>query len=173
MWQTHRSGVALGDGIVANSGTIAGARYGVYFGRNSASAFVENAGLIEATGTAGTLEAVRLLAGSNVLQIDPGARFIGGAYANSKLGAGHDTIVLNTGSSAGTLNMTGGAQYTGFGQIDVFPAAAWELVTTQPVNFYDATINGLTGRDLIDIKGLAYSAGESILLNTSTDMLTL
>ena len=165
-------GVYLGTGIVANSGTIAGAEFGVYVGRNG-SAEVENAGLIEATGTQTYGRAVKLLGSSNELVLDPGARFIGGVYAHSNAGANYNGIVLNPGSLTGTLNMTGGARYTGFGQISVFPSASWVLETTQPVGFYGATISGLSSQDVIEIKGLSYSAGESVSLATSTDILTL
>jgi hypothetical protein len=165
-------GVYLGDGIVVNSGTIAGAEFGVYVGRYG-SAVVDNAGLIEATGNTRFVEAVRMLGGTNELMLDPGARFAGGVYASSQAGANNNSIVLNPGSVAGTLNMTGGARYTGFGEIDVFPAASWVLETTQNVDFYGATITGLTSEDLIKIQGLSYSAGESISLATSTDILTL
>ena len=147
---TDRFGVQLDTGgAVTNAvgGTITGGIDGVYV--SGASGQVTNAGTI----TGGT-DAVYLKGGGTLL-VDQSAVFDGNVAAN---GIGN-TLELAASASAGTLSGLGG-KYTGFQTVTIDTGAVWTVGGTQS-GFNGETIDGLTGRDSLDITDLAFVAGDT------------
>jgi hypothetical protein len=124
--QGSNSGILLqGAGVVSNLGSAAlinGSNYGVYGGHDDT---VTNAGTIEGHYTGG--DAVRFVAGTNRLIVDPGAVFIGQVTAG-----GTSTLELASAATAGTLSGLG-TQYAGFSAVAVDAGASWTLASANTV----------------------------------------
>jgi hypothetical protein len=163
------SSVTLGTGAVltnAATGTISGGTTapGVYA---TAAATVVNAGSI-----GGTPDAVKFAAGAtDLLVIDPGARFTGIVDGGNTIGATSvSTLELASGASSGTL--TGlGAKYIGFGNITVDVGASWTLRSDAIASGYRITDSGtLTNTGSLG-SPLTLGVG-AVLTNASGGMIT-
>ncbi len=217
---------AGGSVINAAGGTISGVKSGVYGSQYGTSVSVTNAGLIKASGSggigvqlgdggtltnsgtiSGTKDAVYFgggpgssaIAGSitNMLIIDPGAKFVGGVIGDSKT---NNVITLAAGTITGTINSSNYAHFTA---VNVAAGASWAFVGGSPAavtlgssatvafgthasaisitasagndvmtfasSLASGTITGLTSSDTIDFKGGFAASGNSIVAGATVN----
>ncbi|HEX4505310.1 MAG TPA: Hint domain-containing protein [Alphaproteobacteria bacterium] len=155
-------------GVVTNAAgaTITGNLYGVDL--RGANDTLENAGTIAATGTAGV--AVQMGgSATNLLIVDAGAVFDGTVVATNS--GATNTIELTSGASAGTLSGVG-SEYIGFQTITIDAGATWDVAGTV-AGFDGVTIQGFSSHDAIDLTDLAFDAGDTVTLDSGTDLLTI
>jgi hypothetical protein len=125
-------GVYVRDGAtLINAGTIAGGAGGL--------------GLYATPNTEGHA--------NGTLVVDPGAVF-DGIVSDAN---GTDVLVLASGSSTGTLSGIG-TSFTGFGQIDIAPGAAWLISGDSAALTSGVIINGFSSLDTITAPGLSFSS---------------
>ena len=108
---------------IVNAGTISGGGFGAIRFFGTASASVENGGVI--TETAGS--AIHFAGSNNVLTLDPGSSITGNV-----VGVGADTFQLGgTGTASFDVSTIGpAAQYQGFGTFNKIGASIWTLTGT-------------------------------------------
>ena len=135
---------------------------GIYGGAQSTT--IENAGTI-----GGAFQAVYFTGtAANRLIVDAGAVFDGAVVANS---SGTNTIELTSGAVAGTLSGLG-SEYQGFQTVTVDSGASWTVAGTVD-GFGSATIQGLTDADRLDLTDVTFSSGDTVNLDSGTDILTV
>jgi hypothetical protein len=130
----------LSGGTVINSGTISGGKYAVYFSDNRGEFYgIPN--------------------GYDLLEVDPGAVFIGNVTASGA----DNTLELGSAANAGSL--TGiGTQFQGFDTIALDLGSAWSLSGNIAGLASGQTITGFVAGDTIDIAGLTLASSETLSL---------
>ncbi len=167
---------------IANSGTIAGAEYGLLL---QAGGSIVNAGTIAGTGQAGTRitytydplghsstsyykpgTAVQNIAGALNLTADPGAVFNGAVIDLAANGA----LTLASGASAGALDI---GSFSGFSDIDFATNSAWTLEGGADQLTQGEIITGFTAGDTIVLDSFAaadsrYYGGFGLVLSNGS-----
>jgi hypothetical protein len=153
-----------GGAITNHAGaSIAGGDFGVFVGRTSENATIENAGIV----TGGT-DAVYLNAiGDNRLIVDAGAVFNGDVVA----AAGSNTLELTSHASVGTLSGLG-VKYTGFQTVTIDSGADWTIAGTM-AGIGATAIDGFNSQDRLDLTDLTFNADDTPTLDNATDTLTV
>jgi hypothetical protein len=161
---TAGAGISLAGGYVSNAagGSISSGYSGIVIGASPGT--VHNSGTIT-----GVTDSVYFKgAGANRLIVDAGAMFNGTARANA---AGTNTLELTSSATAGTLSGIG-SHYLGFQTVTIDSGAAWTISGTK-TGLTGVTIGAFNAHDTLDVTNLAFAAGESVTLNSATDVLTI
>ena len=140
----RNSGVILGGTVASNYSA------GIWIDSVTGGVTVQNSGLIE-SGQGASGNAIYVTSAALNLIVDPGASFVGSvsAYAGAT-----NSIELGSGASAGTI--TGlGSQFTNFKDIAIDTGATWTISGNATGLTNHEAITGLTGRDTIDLTGVA------------------
>ncbi len=158
-------GVILDGGavneVVTNGlgGTISGGKVGV-------SLTGANTTLVDSGQISGSLSSVQLYGTqSNTLVLDPDAKLVGGVRMSSV----YNTISLTAGSGdVGTIAGIGGP-FAFEGKIDIASGAAWKIGG----NLGDAILYGLNAADTLDDTAIAYAAGDRVVFDYYTHVLSV
>jgi hypothetical protein len=154
-------GAGAANEVVTNGlgGTISGGKVGV-------SLTGANTTLVDSGQISGSLSSVQLYGTqSNTLVLDPDAKLVGGVRMSSV----YNTVSLTAGSGGvGTIAGIGGP-FAFEGKIDISSGAAWKIGG----NLGDATLYGLNAADTLDDTAIAYAAGDRVVFDYYTHVLSV
>jgi hypothetical protein len=155
-------------GTVTNSGTITGATGGVFLGDSFNNTLINSGNIIGVSGPA-----VQFGAGSDLLEVLPGASFTGLVDG----GTGTNTLELAAGTGAGTL--TGlGTTVTNFNTLEFDSSAQWVLGGNITGLGGANAITGFSTTDTIDLTGFvavseSFANNALVLTDASSTQATL